>query len=189
MSRSESQEFSENPVLHYFLAICCPLLLLDAFWSAHVYFCWHTVAGASSDFCNSDRVLDEETGGYHAVSAHADVIYTLLLIPVLAAFYAPFFAAALYISRRWHVSQSLTGRAYWVACWALFGFAPMAIVSAGQFLLNVARYGPLLSWSLRREKIIDEWLFLALVFGALGVIDGIFYCILAFRRRTVTLTD
>jgi len=109
------------------------------------------------------------------------VIYNLLLIPVLAIIYAPFFVVALHISRRWRISQSIVGRVYWIVAWTLAGFTPPAIVAAGKFLLNVARYGLLLSLSLQKQ--VHELLFIALSLGALGVINGISYCILAFRRR------
>jgi hypothetical protein len=187
MPISASREFSAHPVLHYLLAICCPLLLFDIIVGTHVYYCWHTIAGANSDFCSADRIANEETAGHHAVFSHAAVIYNLLLIPVLATIYAPFFVVTLHISRRWRISQNIAGRVYWVVAWTLVGFTPPAIVAAGRFLLNVARYDFLLSVSLRHE--VDELLFIALFLGALGAINGVFYCILAFRRPIPPLTD
>jgi hypothetical protein len=81
----------------------------------------------------------------------------------------------------------MVGRVYWVVAWTLAGFTPPAIVAAGKFLLNVARYGFLLSLSLQRE--VQELLFIALFLGALGAINGVSYCILAFRRRIPPFID
>src|SRR5262249_52672873 len=122
MSSSGSREFSVHPILHYILAICCPLLLLDIYWSAHVYYCWHTTAGADSTFCSGDRIQNEETAGHHALFSHVAVIYNLLLIPVLAIIYAPFFVVALHINRPWRISQNIVGRVYWIVALAVGGF-------------------------------------------------------------------
>src|SRR5262249_59802024 len=100
MSSSGSREFSVHPILHYILAICCPLLLLDIYWSAHVYYCWHTTAGADSTFCSGDRIQNEETAVHHVPFSHVFVVFYFLFLPVLCLLLAPIFLVVPPLHRR-----------------------------------------------------------------------------------------
>ena len=182
MPNPRSQEFSAHPCRHYLLTLIIPLLLLDLTVGERVYFCWHTISGLSSEFCSSDRVLNEETAGSQAISSHFSVILVLLLIPVLAAIYEPFFVIARCISQRLHIHQNLVGAAYWIIAWTLVGFGPLAIVAAATFILDIGSPA-------RHQQRAAEWMFLALILGAHGAFSGVVYCILAFRRRGRAAAD
>src|SRR5258708_36206709 len=112
MPRPRSEDFSAHPGCHYFLALSITLLLVDLIFGMQVYYCWHTIAGANSNFCSSDRIMNEETAGHHALFVHASVIYYLLIISGSATIYAPFFLAAIYILRRWCIHQNVAGICY-----------------------------------------------------------------------------
>jgi len=176
-----ARELSAHHCVHYVLAISFTLLLYDLFCGIQIYYCWHTIAGSNSDFCSSDRILNDETAGHHALASHFAVIFYPLLIPILAILYAPFYLVASYISRRWRIQQNIAGIIYWLVAWTLVGLSPLAIVAAGRFVLDVTRNGftPQRFTNLQQPAIVFPTLL-----GAHGAICGIVYCILAFRRHS-----
>jgi hypothetical protein len=176
MPRPRSEDFSAHPGCHYFLALSITWLLVDLIFGMQVYYCWHTIAGANSNFCSSDRIMNEETAGHHAFFVHAAVIYYLLLIPVSATICAPFFWAAIYIGRRWRIQQNVAGIVYWLAAWTLVGLSPPAIVASASFILDIRSPAS-------HQQRAATWTFLALILGTHGAFSGVVYCILAFRRH------
>jgi hypothetical protein len=184
MPRPHSLAFSARPGCHYLFALSVTLLLFDLYFGAQVYYRWHTTSGLSFAFCSGDRILNEETAGHHALCLHAAMIYNLLLIPILAAIYAPFFGAAIYVGRRWRIQQNLAGIAYWLVAWTLVGLSPLVIVASASVILYIVSPAS-------DQRPVAETTFLALgLLGAThGAASGVVYCILAFWRRGGRLTS
>ena len=173
-AKSDWADFSAHPGWHYFWALTITLLLTDLYLGASVYYCWHTVRGLSSEFCSYERIQNEETAGHHALFVHAALIYYLLLIPILAAVYAPFFWAAIRLSRRWHIQRNVVGIIYWLVAWTLIGLAPLAIVASAILILNIGK-------SINGLRLV-ELMPVTVGLGAQGAFSGVVYCLLAFWR-------
>jgi hypothetical protein len=172
-------QFSNRPMLHYFLAISLTSIVAAFIFSFRTYDCLNS--GNTYD-CSYDPGSPAMVGGGLSAPNIFLILRTTFLISSLSCLASvvfflvaniPIYSLAWYVGRRYRIRRNILGFAYWIAAWTI-AFLTVPILGGIRNLFDAGH----VSWS------VD--LFFVLEFTIAGLFCGIAYCALAFLQSDQT---
>ena len=168
-------QFSNRPMLHYFLAISLTSIVAAFILSFRTYDCLNS--GNAYD-CRYDPGSPAMVGGGLGAPNILSILHTTLLISSLSCLFSvafflvanvPIYSLAWHLGRRYRIRRNILGFAYWIAAWTL-AFLTVPILEGIRSLFDAGH----VSWSVVLE------------FTIAGLFCGIAYCALAFLQSDQT---
>lgn len=166
-------QFSNRPMLHYFLAISLTSIVAAFALAFRTYDCLNS--GNAYD-CSYDPGSPAMVGSGVSAPNIFSILRATLLISSLSCLASvvfflvaniPIYSLAWYVGRRYRVRRNILGIGFWIAAWT-FAFLTLPILTGIQNLFD--------------HVSLSVDLFLVLEFSVAGLFCGIAYCALAFLQ-------